>query len=161
MPSSNEDHVLIEQMVGGPIITMVPGRWGFTNRTDVVTLANGNRMVVQRYRRRKDAEYRLRVMQALSTPAAQSGIAIPTILQFELDTDPPGPSLSHYQVSQSLRLATLRWMAFVSRSLHASWVNCWLVCVSCLLQGFHSRTTGPTQAVWQLARRRGSRVCLN
>jgi aminoglycoside phosphotransferase (APT) family kinase protein len=88
MSSSNADRVLLEQIVGGPIITMVPERWGFTNRTDIVTLADGDRVVVQRYRRRKDAEYRLRVMQALRTPAAQSGIAIPEIRRFDLDADP-------------------------------------------------------------------------
>ena len=89
MPSRNEDHILLEQIVGGPIISMMPGRWGFTNRTDIVTLADSNRVVVQRYRRRKDAEYRLHVMQALRIPAAQSGIVIPTIRQLELDSDPP------------------------------------------------------------------------
>jgi hypothetical protein len=67
---------------------MAPGRWRFTNRTDIVTLADGDQAVVQRYRRRKDAEYRLRVMQALRTLAAQSGIAIPEIRRFDLDADP-------------------------------------------------------------------------
>lgn len=88
MSSSNADRIWLEQIVGGPIITMAPGRWGFTNRTDIVTLADGDRVVVQRYRRRKDAEYRLRIMQALQTPAAQAGIAIPAIRRFELDADP-------------------------------------------------------------------------
>jgi hypothetical protein len=44
--------------------------------------------VVQRYRRRQDAEHRLRVMRALWTPAAEAGIAIPRIREFDLDTDP-------------------------------------------------------------------------
>ena len=38
---------------------------GFTNRTDVVTLASGERLVGQRDRCREDAEYRLRGMRAL------------------------------------------------------------------------------------------------
>jgi aminoglycoside phosphotransferase (APT) family kinase protein len=86
---SNADQVQLEQIVGEPIIAMTPGRWGFTNRTDIVTLAGGDQVVVQRYRRRKDSEYRLRVMQALRAPAAQSGIVIPAIRQFDLDADPP------------------------------------------------------------------------
>jgi aminoglycoside phosphotransferase (APT) family kinase protein len=89
MSSSKADQLLLEQIVGGPIVNIVPGRWGFTNRTDIVTLADGDHMVVQRYRRRKDAEYRLRIMQALQIPAAGLGIAIPAIRKFELDTDPP------------------------------------------------------------------------
>ena len=87
--SSNEDRVLLEKIVGEPIIALVPGRWGFTNRTDIVTLADRNRVVVQRYRRRKDAEYRLRVMQVLRTHAARLDIAIPAVRQFELNTDAP------------------------------------------------------------------------
>jgi len=45
-------------------------------------------VVVQRYRRRQDAEHRLRVMRALWTPAAEAGIAIPRILELDLDADP-------------------------------------------------------------------------
>lgn len=64
-------------------------RWGFTNRTDVVTLSDGDRVVVQRYRRRRDAEHRLRVMRALATPAADAKIPIPRIRESHLDADPP------------------------------------------------------------------------
>jgi aminoglycoside phosphotransferase (APT) family kinase protein len=46
-------------------------------------------VVVQRYRRRQNAEYRLRVMRALWTPAAEAGIPIPRIREFDLDADPP------------------------------------------------------------------------
>jgi hypothetical protein len=46
------------------------GPLGFTNRTDIVTLTDGSQVVVQRYRRREDAEYRLRVMRELRQPAA-------------------------------------------------------------------------------------------
>jgi aminoglycoside phosphotransferase (APT) family kinase protein len=63
--------------------------WGFQNRTDIVTLADGDRVVLQRYRRRQDAEYRLRMMGALRDPAAAVGIAIPQARTFDLDADPP------------------------------------------------------------------------
>jgi aminoglycoside phosphotransferase (APT) family kinase protein len=46
-------------------------------------------VVVQRYRPRQNAEYRLRVMRALWTPAAEAGIPIPRIREFDLDADPP------------------------------------------------------------------------
>jgi aminoglycoside phosphotransferase (APT) family kinase protein len=70
-------------------MTIVPGHWGFTNQTDIVTLTNGERVVVQRYRRRDKAEYRLRMMQALQAPLAQLDITIPVIRQLGLDDDPP------------------------------------------------------------------------
>ncbi len=89
MPSNNADRPLLEQIAGAPITSITPGRWGFTNRTDLLTLANGDRLVVQRYRRRADAAYRLRIMQALRLPAAQLGIPIPEIRRFDLQAEPP------------------------------------------------------------------------
>jgi len=53
-----------------------------------VTLDDGACVVLQRYRRRPDAEHRLRVMRALRAPAAAAGIAIPRIRQSDLDADP-------------------------------------------------------------------------
>lgn len=53
-----------------------------------MTLAGGDRVVVQRYRRRQDAEYRLRVMRALWAPADEAGIAIPRVRGSDLDADP-------------------------------------------------------------------------
>ena len=47
--------------------------WGFQNRTDIVTLASGDRVVVQRYRRRADAECRLNVMGARGVGRRASG----------------------------------------------------------------------------------------
>ena len=46
--------------------------------------------MVQRYRRRQNVEYRLRVMRALWRPAAAAGIAIPRVREADLDTDPAG-----------------------------------------------------------------------
>jgi aminoglycoside phosphotransferase (APT) family kinase protein len=80
---------LIERLLERPVTGATPAVWGFTNRTDFVTLSGGDRVVVQRYRRRQDAEHRLRVMRALLTPAAEAGVAIPHIREFDLDADPP------------------------------------------------------------------------
>jgi hypothetical protein len=55
----------------------------------MVTLADGQRAVVQRYRHREDASYRLRVMQGLSEPAIEAGIPLPQVREFSLDDDPP------------------------------------------------------------------------
>jgi aminoglycoside phosphotransferase (APT) family kinase protein len=84
----NSERAQIERLLDRPVADATKAVWGFTNRTDIVTLADGDRVVVQRYRRRQDAEYRLRVMRALWTPAAEAGIAIPRIRESDLDADP-------------------------------------------------------------------------
>jgi aminoglycoside phosphotransferase (APT) family kinase protein len=63
--------------------------WGFQNRTDIVALESGERVVVQRYRRRADAELRLRVMRVLSQPSAAADIPIPRVRAADIDGEPP------------------------------------------------------------------------
>lgn len=79
----------IQQLLGRSISSSARAEWGFQNRTDLVTLESGERVVVQRYRRREDAEYRVRTMQGLYAPAATSGISIPRVREAVLDADPP------------------------------------------------------------------------
>nr|WP_246461168.1 aminoglycoside phosphotransferase family protein [Nocardia transvalensis] len=55
----------------------------------MVTLADDTRVVLQRYRRRADAERRVRIMDALRKPAADKGIAIPSVRGSDLDAEPP------------------------------------------------------------------------
>ncbi|WP_433577134.1 phosphotransferase family protein [Nocardia brasiliensis] len=78
----------LEQTLGQPIAGSAPAEWGFQNRTDLLTLADGDRMVLQRYRDPDDAERRLRIMHTLLEPAAKRGITIPRIRRFDLDADP-------------------------------------------------------------------------
>lgn len=72
--AQDPERELIERALGRPVAATARAAWGFTNRTDMVTLADGQRAVVQRYRHREDASYRLRVMQGLSEPAIEAGI---------------------------------------------------------------------------------------
>ncbi len=88
MVASVAERAVLEGIVDGPISAVVPGRWGFTNPTDIVALANDECAIVQRYRRQKDAAYRLHIMQRLHNPAAQAGITMPAIHRFDLDADP-------------------------------------------------------------------------
>jgi aminoglycoside phosphotransferase (APT) family kinase protein len=78
---------LVERVLGRPVAGAARAAWGFTNRTDMVTLADGRHVAVQRYRRREDAAYRLRVMRGLSGPAAEAGIPLPRVLEFSLADD--------------------------------------------------------------------------
>jgi aminoglycoside phosphotransferase (APT) family kinase protein len=79
---------LIERALARPVSDETRATWGFTNRTDMITLDNGQRVVLQRYRRREDAEYRLRVIRGLQAPAAQAGIPLPRVRDYNLHGDP-------------------------------------------------------------------------
>ena len=84
----DSERAVIERVLARPVSNATKAAWGFTNRTDIVTLAGGERVVVQRYRRRQDAEYRLRVMRGLWRPAAEAGISIPRVRESDLDAAP-------------------------------------------------------------------------
>ena len=79
---------LIERVLDKPVVRIRRAAWGFTNRTDIVTLAGGERVVLQRNRRRGDADRRLQVTRALQAPAAAAGIALARELASDLDAQP-------------------------------------------------------------------------
>jgi aminoglycoside phosphotransferase (APT) family kinase protein len=89
MSPDGSERLLVERLLARPVASVESAVWGFTNRTDVVTFADGERVVLQRYRRLPDAMHRLRVMRALWQPAADAGIVIPRILESDLAADPP------------------------------------------------------------------------
>jgi hypothetical protein len=88
MATDESERALLEGELARPVAEATHAAGGFRNCTDIVTLGSGDRVVVQRYRRQRDADYRLRVMRALWRPAAEAGIAIPRIREFDLDADP-------------------------------------------------------------------------
>ncbi|MDQ6683476.1 MAG: hypothetical protein M3Y88_09440, partial [Chloroflexota bacterium] len=53
------DRAELSRAAGAQVVQAERAPWGFSNRTDLVTTAHGRRLVVQRYRRRRDAEHRL------------------------------------------------------------------------------------------------------
>ena len=48
MAADDSDRASIERVLARPIADATRAVWGFTNRTDVVTLDTGERVVVQR-----------------------------------------------------------------------------------------------------------------
>jgi aminoglycoside phosphotransferase (APT) family kinase protein len=66
-----------------------PAPWGFSNQSDLVALADGRTVVVQRYFSRSAAEHRLRVMAAVAEPLRVAGVPIPALLLADLDATPP------------------------------------------------------------------------
>ncbi len=82
------DRAVIERALAEPIVAAERAVWGFQNQTEIVTLGSGERLVVQRYRRRDDAEYRVRAMELLRQPAREAQIPIPRVLAADLDATP-------------------------------------------------------------------------
>jgi Phosphotransferase enzyme family len=91
MASGDSDRRWLERALGQAVAEATNAAWGFQNRTDIVTLAGGDRVVLHRCRRREDGvlEYRLEVMSALRDSAAGVRIAISKVRTFDLDADPP------------------------------------------------------------------------
>jgi aminoglycoside phosphotransferase (APT) family kinase protein len=83
--ADDSERELIERLLGRPVSCVTPAAWGFTNRTDMVTFDDGEQVVVQRYRQREDAEYRLRVMRGLQGPAVRAGIPLPRVRDSNMD----------------------------------------------------------------------------
>ncbi len=79
----------VEGLLARPVAAVTRAVWGFKNRTDLIVLADGERVVLQCYRRRHDAEHRLRVLRALGAPAAEAGIPIPRVREFDLEAELP------------------------------------------------------------------------
>jgi hypothetical protein len=88
MATATSERAQIERVLSRPVTDASRAVWGFKNRTDIVTLAGGDQVVLQRYRRREDAEHRLRMMRTLREPAEKVGIPIPHICESNLDADP-------------------------------------------------------------------------
>src|SRR5215213_9428178 len=88
---TGDDHggAVVEGALGEAVACVRRAAWGFTNRTDIVTLVGGERVVLQRYRRSDDAVRRLRVTRALVHPAAAAAIALPRERAADLDAEPP------------------------------------------------------------------------
>ena len=87
--TADSDTRELERIVGRTLTSVTRARWGFANRTDIVTTAGGDQLVVQRYRDRELAAHRIKTMAALAGPLAQLGITIPTAQRVQLDDDPP------------------------------------------------------------------------
>jgi aminoglycoside phosphotransferase (APT) family kinase protein len=135
---------VIERALARPVSEVTHATWGFTNRTDIVTLDSGERVVVQRYRRRADAEYRLRVTRGLRESTAGAGIRLPQVREFNLDDDPAwvvyemlpgvpvpeageaGPGGARFpQLARAMGelLAAFRRLPYAGLELDESWAN--------------------------------------
>ncbi|WP_216901766.1 phosphotransferase family protein [Nocardia alni] len=79
----------LEQALDQPVIEVASAEQEFGKHLDVVTLGDGSRVAPRQFRRREDAEWCLRILEALRDPAADRGIALAGIRLYELEEDPP------------------------------------------------------------------------
>src|SRR5688572_28224778 len=83
----------IERRFGSPVVDSTPGPapGGSKNRTSIIELQSGRRLVVQQYTNARTAAVRLRAVEQLATPLNQHGIPVPRLLVNGLSDEPPGP----------------------------------------------------------------------
>jgi aminoglycoside phosphotransferase (APT) family kinase protein len=87
-----DDRTDIEQLsaiVGASIIAAEPCGWGFENRTAIVTLEDGQRLVVQRINSRALAGHKLHLARVLPARLAAAGLRAPRLLAADAAADPP------------------------------------------------------------------------
>lgn len=79
----------LSALVGAEVIAAERARWGFENRTDIVTLADGQRRVVQRIVSRELAPHTVRLARTMPERFAAVGLRLPVVLAADADADPP------------------------------------------------------------------------
>jgi aminoglycoside phosphotransferase (APT) family kinase protein len=87
-----DDRTDIEQLsaiVGAPIVATEPCGWGFENRTAIVTLEDGRRLIVQRINSRALAGHKLHLARELPARLASAGLRAPRLLAGDAAADPP------------------------------------------------------------------------
>lgn len=106
---------LVGQLLGARIVATEPARWGFSNRTELVTTADGRRFAVAQLGGGPLARHRVRVARLLPSLLDPAGIPTPRLVAVEPDgptvviitsfvTGTPGPELLADPAS-ALRLA--------------------------------------------------------
>jgi aminoglycoside phosphotransferase (APT) family kinase protein len=86
------DYTNIEQLstiVGAPVAAIEPCGWGFENRTVIVTLEDGRRLVVQQINSSLLAGHKLHLAQILPDRLAAVGVRAPRLLAADAAADPP------------------------------------------------------------------------
>ncbi len=86
---SNDDLQALSALVGAPVVATERCGWGFENRTDALTLADGRRLVLQRIANRALAPHKLRLTRTLPDRLAAVGLRVPRLLAADAAADPP------------------------------------------------------------------------
>ena len=87
-----DDRTDIEQLsaiVGARVVAVESCGWGFENRTVIVTLEDGRRLVVQQINSRALAGHKLHLARVLPDRLAAAGLRAPHLLSADAAADPP------------------------------------------------------------------------
>ncbi|HEU5016334.1 MAG TPA: phosphotransferase [Roseiflexaceae bacterium] len=79
----------LSALVGASVIAVERCAMGFENRTDLVTLADGQRRIVQRITSRALAPHKIRLAQQLPERLAAVGVRLPRVLAADPHAEPP------------------------------------------------------------------------
>lgn len=79
----------LSALVGAPVVAAERAQWGFANQTEIVSLADGRRLVVQRITRRFFAPQHLALAAAIPPALQTLGIRAPQLLAGDAQHDPP------------------------------------------------------------------------
>jgi aminoglycoside phosphotransferase (APT) family kinase protein len=131
----------LSTIVGAQVLTFERCAWGFENRTDIVTLADGRKLVVQRVSNHELAPHKLRLAQLLPDRLAQVGIRLPRQLAADATASPPYavreylpgvtaatfmrdiPSAVEVATAMGALLRRLRLVATDGLQLHSGWAD--------------------------------------
>jgi len=83
------DTEALSAIVGARVVAAEPCGWGFENRTAIVTLEDGERLVVQRINSRAWAGHKLHLARVLPIRLAAVGVRAPRLLAADAAADPP------------------------------------------------------------------------
>jgi len=89
MTDDRTDTEALSAIIGAPVVAAEPCGWGFENRTAIVTLEDGQRLVVQRINSRASAGHKLHLARVLPDRLAAVGIRAPHLLAADAAADPP------------------------------------------------------------------------
>ncbi len=89
MTDNRTDIGVLSAIVGAPIVAAEPCGWGFENRTAIVTLDDGRRLVVQQINSRASAGHKLHLARVLPDRLAAVGVRAPRLLAADPAADPP------------------------------------------------------------------------
>src|SRR5436309_12075505 len=89
MIDDRTDIEALTAIVGAPVVAAEPCGWGFENRTAIVTLEDGRRLVVQRINSRARAGHKLHLARVLPDRLAAVGVRVPRLLSADPAADPP------------------------------------------------------------------------
>lgn len=94
MPARNVGRVTVEwaevgEALGSAIVAVEQAPWGSKNRTHILTLADGRRVVWQQYADRNGALARATALAMFSQPGVHLPVEVPTLLAADFDADRP------------------------------------------------------------------------